>query len=163
MEDPRFKVWVQIEELDDEGEYRDLGLPDCIGEFDEEEEGRQFVMALLITVGSSDLLTSEQLPKAGRFADNRSKSGRERPVNACSPLKVHENGGHYCAGCGRCMVDGCDGRFNSHAANCARLFCLICGGDAGEAEESEHCTCASPSTATPYCPWCGALVERCAC
>ncbi len=42
-----FKVWVHIEEIDDDGEPKgDVGLPEFLGDFDELEDAESFVSLL---------------------------------------------------------------------------------------------------------------------
>ena len=47
----KYKVWIHIEKITDEGEdgesYEDVGLPEIAGEFDTEEEAEELVEELM--------------------------------------------------------------------------------------------------------------------
>ena len=70
---------------------------------------------------------------------------------------------HYCAGCGRCMTDGCDGRWTLHTGDCTLLFCLTCDGETQFTGDDTQCLCAEPQTARQFCDRCASLLTDGSC
>lgn len=151
MNDERFTVWVQIEGSRDDASEWNVGLPDRLSVFETEAEARAFVTTLLTATRSPDAETSEQLLYG------------LRPAAVCIAEAIARNQTHFCGGCGRCMVGGCDGRLTLHHGDCSRVFCLWCGGQFAGAGEADPCTCVTPSTDSPFCENCGEMASTCAC
>jgi len=147
----RFTVWVQVEGARDGGDEWNVGLPDRLGTFESEAAARSLVTSLLRAVGSPDADSSEQVIFG------------IRPPAVCVAEAAVRGGAHFCAGCGRCVVGGCDGCFTLHASDCPRMFCLRCGGQFAGAGEADPCDCPAPLTNSPFCPDCGALAAACRC
>lgn len=150
MVSERFTVWVQVEGSRDEREWN-LGLPDRLAVFSSESAARHFLANLLRAVGSPDAEDSEQV----LFG--------VRPPEVCVAEAIAREQPHFCPGCGRCMVGGCDGLFTLHAGDCPRVFCLRCGGQFAGVGEADICECVVPASESPYCGACANLLWACSC
>ncbi|MCC6266907.1 MAG: hypothetical protein IT300_05005 [Dehalococcoidia bacterium] len=145
MAGERFTVWIQIEGAREGADEWNIDLPDRLATFESEAAARSLVTNLLRAVRSSDADSSEQVV-----------FGVRSPAVCVAELAVR-GGVHFCAGCGRCMVGGCDGCLTLHTGDCPRVFCLRCGGQFAGAGEAEPCGCLAPLTDSPFCTDCGAL------
>lgn len=145
----RFTIWVQIEGAADDRDEWNIGLPDRLATFETEDEARRFLTRLMRDLGSRDVATSEQV----------SRPVAHEPA-VCAAQAAATGYPHYCAGCGRCMVFGCDGRFKLHGWDCGQTVCARCDGQFEGAGEADPCLCDEPAVESPFCEWCGELLSQ---